>query len=386
MCCSTSVGRTGQRTGQGPSAQAGRRVYFESLEPRLVLHPGPIVINELHVDPDVKTGGSNTSALQRGPEPVDLSGTLPPASAIHVPDGHTMPAGVTSWWRRTRGPAEQVPRSALGPFAGSFPTGRGHRAPRRCGVVQDEVDYDIGFPWPSVGDPPGYSIELINPNLDNNLGGSWRLAGHAGEPAAALRARPVEVPQGHAAAASAWHNTGFDDSAWLARPGADRLRREVSDSRRPCSSDMRGSYSTLYFRNTFNVADPAPVGTLQLQARYEAGFNVWINGTLVRTSTSPGDDPAYTAVAKRPPRTARPASPTRCRSALSGARHEHDRRAGPQRRQVAATRHSSTPGSRSRRPRAAPRPARATRRTPPTPPRRSGRSSTRPSSPRPARR
>ena len=42
------------------------------------------------------------------------------------------------------------------------------------GQTQDEVNYKLGFPWPTVGDPAGNSIELIHPSLDHNLGGSWR--------------------------------------------------------------------------------------------------------------------------------------------------------------------------------------------------------------------
>ena len=38
----------------------------------------------------------------------------------------------------------------------------------------DEVDYKLGFPWPTVGAPPSHSIELLNPGLENDLGGSWR--------------------------------------------------------------------------------------------------------------------------------------------------------------------------------------------------------------------
>ena len=41
-------------------------------------------------------------------------------------------------------------------------------------LKQDEVDYQRGFPWPTVGDAPGYSMELVHPALDNDLGGSWR--------------------------------------------------------------------------------------------------------------------------------------------------------------------------------------------------------------------
>ncbi len=47
----------------------------------------------------------------------------------------------------------------------------------------DAVDYQLGFPWPTVGDPisefqpgTGYSMQLINPGFDNDLGGNWRSA------------------------------------------------------------------------------------------------------------------------------------------------------------------------------------------------------------------
>src|SRR5262249_1608676 len=53
-----------------------------------------------------------------------------------------------------------------------------------AGQVEDTVEYQLGFPWPTVGDAnvpgQGNSIELINPSLDNDLGGSWRASGGGG--------------------------------------------------------------------------------------------------------------------------------------------------------------------------------------------------------------
>ena len=46
------------------------------------------------------------------------------------------------------------------------------------GNVVDEVDYGLGFPWPTVGTPPSPSIELVNPSLQNDIGGNWRAAGN----------------------------------------------------------------------------------------------------------------------------------------------------------------------------------------------------------------
>jgi len=49
----------------------------------------------------------------------------------------------------------------------------------------DSVEYQLGFPWPTVGDPvpddgahlgSGHSMQLVNPTFDNDLGGNWRSA------------------------------------------------------------------------------------------------------------------------------------------------------------------------------------------------------------------
>ena len=52
-------------------------------------------------------------------------------------------------------------------------------------TLVDEVDYGVGFPWPTATKGQGSSMELIHPSLDNSLGGSWRASGTAA--AAALR-------------------------------------------------------------------------------------------------------------------------------------------------------------------------------------------------------
>ncbi|MDB6070171.1 MAG: hypothetical protein JWL81_1342, partial [Verrucomicrobiales bacterium] len=49
-----------------------------------------------------------------------------------------------------------------------------------AGTTLDSADYAKGFPWPTVGDPPNCSIELINPALDNSLGGNWRRSDAVG--------------------------------------------------------------------------------------------------------------------------------------------------------------------------------------------------------------
>ena len=45
-----------------------------------------------------------------------------------------------------------------------------------AGNEVDRVGYDVEFPWPIGANGSGVSMELINPDLDNNLAGSWRSA------------------------------------------------------------------------------------------------------------------------------------------------------------------------------------------------------------------
>ncbi|HEX2474207.1 MAG TPA: CotH kinase family protein, partial [Lacipirellulaceae bacterium] len=66
---------------------------------------------------------------------------------------------------------------SLGPFTGRLANdGETLELLNATGVTQDAVDYQLGFPWPTIGDIPGRSIQLVHPGLDNGLGGSWRSA------------------------------------------------------------------------------------------------------------------------------------------------------------------------------------------------------------------
>lgn len=44
------------------------------------------------------------------------------------------------------------------------------------GVTHDSVNYDNDIPWPVGADGTGYTIELINPILDNNIGTNWKIS------------------------------------------------------------------------------------------------------------------------------------------------------------------------------------------------------------------
>ncbi|MBN1506694.1 MAG: lamin tail domain-containing protein, partial [Sedimentisphaerales bacterium] len=167
-----------------------------------------VVINELHVDPDVKTERVEFVELHNPEaEPVDLSGWQLTEGVFYTfPEGAVLPANgyvivaedpsqIHAKWSSGRFGI----RASLvfGPYVGKLDNEADHVV--LCdavGQLVDEVDYQVGFPWPTVGDAVpesapgnGYSMQLTNPLFDNNLGGCWRSA--LPTPAAANRSAPV---------------------------------------------------------------------------------------------------------------------------------------------------------------------------------------------------
>jgi hypothetical protein len=152
-----------------------------------------IVINELHVNPDVKTELVEFIELYNNSRnDVDLSGwSFTNGVSFTFPAGSKCPANgyviVTQDPNQMRAKLTllrlAVPASCLfGPFGGSLSNdGENVVLCDAQGHVVDEVDYQVGFPWPTVGDPvpanttgTGYSMQLIHPSLDNNVAGNWR--------------------------------------------------------------------------------------------------------------------------------------------------------------------------------------------------------------------
>jgi len=156
---------------------------------------GAIVINELHTNPDVKTELLEFVELHNaGPEPMSLSGWSLAGGILYTfPAGTVLPAG--GYLVVGQSPTDILggrgvsrfhvaPSLVYGPYVGKL-ANEGDRVILRdaAGTTVDEVNYRLGFPWPTVGDPisdnqpgTGRSMQLIHPSLDNDLGGSWRSA------------------------------------------------------------------------------------------------------------------------------------------------------------------------------------------------------------------
>ncbi|HXG46554.1 MAG TPA: lamin tail domain-containing protein, partial [Methylomirabilota bacterium] len=258
-----------------------------------------VVINEIHYNPDVKTDPAEFIELHNpGTAPVNVAGWYFSDGINYALPATNIAAG--GYLVVAQNPSFLFTKfgvRAVGPFnpdgsSGLSSTGERITLRNAAGQVVDEVDYQLGFPWPTVGDPvaetspgTGSSIELIHPGLDNNLGGSWRSAqtsGSGGTSQTLLADRSAwRYFKGTAAPSNlstAWRQPGFDDTAWLSGSTPIGYGESFITT---ALSDMNGGYTTVFLRRTFTVSDPAQFSQLILQAQYDDGFKVWINGVNV---------------------------------------------------------------------------------------------------------
>lgn len=153
-----------------------------------------VVINEIHYDPDLKTELIEFVELYNaGTENVDLSGWYFSDGISYVfPPGTILPANGYLVVAEDPSPPVNpvtiqgkfgVPSNLVfGPFEGRLRNeGEKIELCNANGKEVDQVDYQLGFPWPTVGDAvpasqpgKGHSMQLVNPFIDNDLGGSWR--------------------------------------------------------------------------------------------------------------------------------------------------------------------------------------------------------------------
>ncbi|YCM44180.1 lamin tail domain-containing protein [Verrucomicrobiaceae bacterium 227] len=141
-----------------------------------------IVINEVHYDADPKTDWVEfIELINSGATSVDLglwsfsdglSFTFPggtmiaPGEILLVAES---PAALSNRFTEIPGSVQILT------YAGSLSSsGETLTLVDSTGAVIDTVDYQTEFPWPIAASGEGDSMQLLNPELDNNLGGAWR--------------------------------------------------------------------------------------------------------------------------------------------------------------------------------------------------------------------
>jgi len=269
-----------------------------------VARPQSIVIDEIHYDPADKTVPEEFVELyNHGDTVADLSGWyFSDGIEFTFPDGVTIEAG--AYLVVAQDPDTLVASfgdvPVVGPFSGRLSNDGESVVLRDAdGFRRDKVDFRRGYPWPTVGSDAGFSIELIHPDLDNDLGGNWRASNPGADDSADLvRASTTwgyrEGTEEPSSPRSAWRAADFDDADWSTGRapigyGEGIVRTELGD--------MRGSYTSIALRQTFDVENLAAARTLTLEVVYDDGFNAWINGTWVAGDNLSSNDLAFDGTA-----------------------------------------------------------------------------------------
>ena len=137
-----------------------------------------VVINELHYDDVPKTSrGEFVELFNAGTLTVDLSEwRLAGVGNYTFPAGTNLEPGqflVVAEDSRTLRTKYRI-RTTHQYTGGLDNDGDNLRLFDSKGNLVDQVEYQSGYPWPTAARGKGASMELLNPSLDNNLGGSWR--------------------------------------------------------------------------------------------------------------------------------------------------------------------------------------------------------------------
>ncbi|MBI3869444.1 MAG: lamin tail domain-containing protein [Verrucomicrobia bacterium] len=257
---------------------------------------GPVVINEIQYAPADNTKPTQfIELLNPGNEALNLSAwRLADAvqftfsnNTVILPHGFVVIAANPAAFQAAYG------FTPMGPWAGALKRG-GARIELRDqkGALVDEVSYQPGFPWPANAHGDGSSIELINPSLDNDLGGSWRSSGatnYVRELATYLAAQDSQwrFRKGTNEASepiSAWRQLDFiEDDTWnTARTsigfGDNDDKTDLTQAPWNSPYTMQSNYISLYLRHPFVLpAGPMPT-RLHLKVTIEDGCVIWING------------------------------------------------------------------------------------------------------------
>ena len=91
-----------------------------------------------------------------------------------------------------------------------------------------------------------------------------------------------------------WNTNAFNDASWLTGPSGIGYG-DGDDA--TTLSDMQNSYTTVYTRRQFDVANPAAIGGLELRADYDDGFVAYLNGVEVARRNIPAGTPSNTTLA-----------------------------------------------------------------------------------------
>jgi hypothetical protein len=266
-----------RRAGRVPRSRF-RRLLFDTLEPRRLLHGSPVISELMAVNDGTLADkdGQFTDWIEvhnPGDAPVDLTGWYLTDNA----------ANLTQW----QFPAVTLDsREYLVVFASNKnltdPAGELHTNFRLDGegeylalVESDGTTIVHKYaPFPLQGPDVSYGLARS---------GAETVLMEAG--AAATAWVPTDGSLG-----STWTDVGFDDTGWTS--GTTGVGYDVSAGYdgllgTDIEGSMFGATATAYVRVPFTVGDPAAIQTLQLNMKYDDGFVAYLNGNEIVNRNAP---------------------------------------------------------------------------------------------------
>jgi len=205
----------------------------------------------------------------------------------------------------------------VGPFEGCLDnSGETIALANPGGAIDSQVSYNNRGGWPAAADGTGHSLILKDPDLDDPedndnwtwsslLGGSPGLS-NTGElvyPEVNLIEeehswnffRGTQEPSDPV---EAWRQPDFDDSQWEVGMSPIGFGDECYNG--TILDDMQNNYSSVFFRTTFQIDDPADAEILKLEIYFDDGFVAYLNGTEVarrnlRSGSEAFSDLAYSS-------------------------------------------------------------------------------------------
>jgi len=96
---------------------------------------------------------------------------------------------------------------------------------------------------------------------------------------------------------SAWTGISFDDSGWAAGPAELGYGDGGEATVVSFGGDSANKHITTYFRHSFDLADPAALGALQLEVQRDDGVVIYLNGTEIFRDNLPAGPIGYKTLA-----------------------------------------------------------------------------------------
>jgi len=317
--------------------------------PNRVERVDSLVINEIYYNPPEDRFGEFLELYNRGDSPLDISGfRFTKGISFTFPAGTVVAAGAFVVLAEDSDLLSEHYdyAGAFGPYEGSLADGGENvRLVDRLENLVDEVRYFDGGRWSHWADGRGASLELIDPNQDNDFAAAWGVSDETGK--AEWEEHRFRVEKHRAAVQSelhlflvsrgvclvddvsivtenfdenevvalgaewrfmkgtqpfsdtplGWTQFEFDDSAWLVGPSGFGY---ADDDDTTLLDDMQNNYTTVAIRKRFEPSPAVLEGThtLVLAINYDDGFCAYLNGEEVARSLCP-DDAAWDSLATR---------------------------------------------------------------------------------------